>query len=86
MHGIIIAHGKSKPLTVSGETGIMKPDRILPWDGVERRKRERRSFEVRRCCSCNSCFPARDILNLCPDCVRKMMLLYEKNQGLPAKT
>jgi hypothetical protein len=86
MHGIIIAHGNSKLVPVSGETDRMKADRTVPWDGVERRKRERRSFEVRRCCSCNSNFPARDILNLCPDCMSKMMLLYQKNQGLPAKT
>jgi hypothetical protein len=86
MHGIIIAHGKSKTIPVSGVSGIMKAEREVPWDGVERRKWERRSFEVRRCCSCNSSFPARDILNLCPDCVRKMMLRYQKNQGLPAKT
>lgn len=60
----------------------MKVDREAPWDGVERRKRERRCDEVRKCFNCNAYFPARDILNLCPDCVRKMMLHYKKDHDL----
>jgi len=63
----------------------MKADKEAPWDGVERRKRERRSDELRKCCNCNSYFPARDILNLCPDCVRRMMLHYKKGDDRDMK-
>jgi hypothetical protein len=63
----------------------MKANRALRWDGVERRKRERRSDALRRCINCSAYFPAMDIINLCPDCVRSMLLLYKKKSGLTVK-
>jgi len=64
---------------------LMKANREFPWDGVERRKRERRNDALRKCCNCNSYFPAIDGLNLCPDCVRKMLILYKQGNALPVK-
>ena len=63
--------GREKPY-------LMKTDKEVPWDGVERRKRERRNDEVRKCFKCSNYFPVRDILNICPDCVRKVLMLYKQ--------
>jgi len=70
--------GREKPY-------LMKADKEVPWDGVERRKRERRNDEVRKCFNCSNYFPARDILNICPDCLKRMMLLYKQDHGLKVK-
>jgi Zn finger protein HypA/HybF involved in hydrogenase expression len=60
----------------------MKADGKVPWDGVERRKRERRHDEVRKCLNCNAYFSTPDMLNICPDCVKKMLMLYKKSNEL----
>lgn len=84
-YGIIIALLNGTCAAVRGETHTMDRDREAPWNGVERRKRVRRSDEVRKCFHCNAYFPARDILNLCPDCVRKMMMHYKQGNNLTIK-
>jgi hypothetical protein len=56
----------------------MKDDRIKSWDGVERRKSDRRGEEVRKCYSCEVYFPTVGFINICPDCIREMILHYKK--------
>jgi|GEM_PF-3458062 hypothetical protein len=63
----------------------MMDNRIKPWDGIERRRRDRRGEEVRKCFNCKIYFTSPDFINICPDCIREMILRYKKGNYLNIK-
>lgn len=85
-HGIIIAEITVKYVFTAGEPYTMKADTNIPWNGVERRKKERRCEEIKKCISCEGMFAVRGVLNICPDCIDKIILHHKKEEYLHIKT
>jgi len=52
------------------------------WNGIERRKKDRRGEDVKKCFRCQVNFPRRGLINMCPDCVNEMILRYKKDSYL----
>lgn len=63
----------------------MKVEKEIPWDGVERRKKERRCEVLIKCMTCDVLFPEKGGMNMCPDCINKIILHYKKNYFLDIK-
>ena len=60
----------------------MKVSRIESWNGIERRGRDRRGEEAKKCFNCGMYIPLKFCIPLCPDCGKKVIPLYKKGNYL----
>jgi len=61
-----------------GKLSSMKVSTIGSWNGIEKRRRDRRGEEVKKCFNCGVYIPLKACIPLCPDCVKKVILIHKK--------
>ena len=57
----------------------MKVYTVESWNGIERRRRDRRGEEVKKCFNCGVYISLRDCISMCPDCGKKVIPLHKKS-------
>ena len=58
----------------------MKVSTIESWNGIERRRIDRRGEEVKKCFNCGVYISLKACIPLCPDCGKKVVPLHKKGK------